>query len=148
MTNWIYCGGLVYINRGTVKHWVRDGLIANVIAWGGKTFDNRIHFDFWTRESRYDLCLYGKQKIEYYLIAYGQFDGNRIVQDVNNIISPVFVTEGRGQKSFYEVADKDIAVTAVFEKDGQIWVRGYKLPSENKSRYRDFEIFNRPLSDI
>jgi len=147
-TNWLYCGGLVYINRGTVKHWVKDDVIANVLAWGSKTFDNRIHFDFWTQKQQYDIRLYGKQNIEYFLIPSGTFNGSQIVHDVNDLVFPVFSAKGKGQKSFYKSTNNDLAVTAVFEKDGQVWGRGYKLPSENKSRYRDFEIFNCPLNEL
>jgi hypothetical protein len=44
--------------------------------------------------------------------------------------------------------DKDLAITSVYEKDGQVLARGYKLPSNNKSKYRDWEIFNTPIRDI
>ncbi len=75
-TNWIFCGGLVYVNWGTVKHWVRKGVIANVLAWGGNTFDNRSDFE-WVEQQQYDLKLYGKQTIKYALIPVGEFDGNQ-----------------------------------------------------------------------
>jgi len=146
-TNWLYCGGLAYVNRGTTKHWVQDGVIANVLGWGSNHFSNRLHWD-WLESPQYDIRLYGKQRIEYFLIPYGKFDGNKIVKDVSEITAPVFVSKGKGQKSFYEVKDENLAVTSLYEKDGQVWVRGYKLPSESKSKYRDWEIFNRPISDI
>ena len=146
-TNWLYCGGLAYVNRGTTKHWVQDGVIANVLGWGSNHFSNRLHWD-WLENPQYDIRLYGKQRIEYFLIPYAKFDGNKIVKDVSAITAPVFVSKGRGQKSFYEVKDENLAVTSLYEKDGQVWVRGYKLPSESKSKYRDWEIFNRPISDI
>ncbi len=145
--NWLYCGGLVYVNRGNVKHWVRDGVIANVIAWGGFSFTNRIHFS-WAEKTQYDIRLYGKHKIEYFLIPWGEFNGNKIVREVNNITFPVFVTKGEGEKSFYRVNDEDLAITSVYEKNGEVWVRGYKLPSERKTKYRDWEIFNKPLHKI
>jgi hypothetical protein len=146
-TNWLYCGGLAYVNRGTIKHWVQDGVIANVLGWGSNHFSNRLHWD-WLESPQYDIRLYGKQRIEYFLIPYGKFDGNKIVKDVSAITAPVFVSKGKGQKSFYEVKDENLAVTSLYEKDGQVWVRGYKLPSESKSKYRDWEIFNRPIRDI
>ena len=145
--NWLYCGGLVYVNRGNVKHWVRDGVIANVIAWGGFSFTNRIHFS-WAEKTQYDIRLYDKHKIEYFLIPWGEFNGNKIVREVNNITFPVFVTKGEGEKSFYRVNDEDLAITSVYEKNGEVWVRGYKLPSERKTKYRDWEIFNKPLHKI
>ncbi|MFC1739671.1 hypothetical protein ACFL1G_11600, partial [Planctomycetota bacterium] len=69
--NWVSCGGLVYVNRGTVKHWVEDGVIANVLGWGGNHFSNRLHWD-WLESPQYDIRLYGRQKIEYYLLPMGE----------------------------------------------------------------------------
>jgi len=143
-TNWLYCGGLVYVNQGTVKHWVEDGVMANVVAWGGSHFSNRLHWD-WLESPQYDIRLYGKQKIEYFLIPYGEFNGSTIVQKVADLISPVFMCEGKGEKSFYQIKEKDLAVTSVYERDSQVWMRGYKLPSKKKSKYRDWEIFNTPI---
>ena len=143
-TNWLYCGGLVYVNRGTVKHWVEDGVLANVVAWGGNHFSNRLHWD-WLESPQYDIRLYGKQKIEYFLMPCGEFNGSTIVQKVADLISPVFVCAGTGEKSFYQIKDKNLAVTSVYERDGRVWTRGYKLPSKKKSRYREWEIFNTPI---
>lgn len=147
-TNWVSCGGLTYVNRGTVKHWVKDGVIANVIAWGSKTFDNRIHFDFWTREQTYDLRLYNTHTIEYFLIPAGTFDANQTVRQVEDLITPVFIAPGKGQKSFYEVQEDDLAITSLHTKEDKVQVRGYQLPSQSKNKYRDFEIFNCPAQDI
>ena len=147
-TNWLYCGGLVYVNRGTVKHWVKDDVIANVIAWGSNTFGNRIHFDFWTEKQQYDIRVYGKQKIEYFLIPQGEFDGGAIVRQVSDVVTPVFVANGKGSKSFYDMGGCNCEVTSVYEKGGQTWMRGYKLPSDGDSKLRDFEIFNCPAKDL
>lgn len=146
-TNWLYCGGLVYVNRGTVKHWLEDGVVANVVGWGGNHFSNRLHWD-WLESPQYDIRLYGKQKIEYYLIPYGEFDGSSIVQAVADVTSPVFICEGKGEKSFYQIKDKNLAVTSLHEKQGRIWARGYKLPSGKKSKHRDWEIFDTPIEKI
>jgi len=145
-TNWLYCGGLVYVNRGNVKHWVRDGVIANVIAWGDQAVPSRVGFG--TTMTEYDLRLYGKQKIEYFLMPYGAFDGNRIVKDVYSLTFPVFVAKGRGERSFYEVKDRNLVVTSLYDRGGQIWARGYKLPSDYESRFGDWEIFNCRLDEI
>ena len=146
-TSWLYSGGLVYVNRGTVKHWVEDGVIANVLGWGSNHFSNRLHWD-WLESAQYDIRLYGKQKIEYYLIPYGEFDGQRIVADVSAITSPLFTCKGKGEKSLYEIKDEALAVTCVYEQDGQVWARGYKLPSDDKSKYRDWEIIHTPINDV
>ena len=37
--NWVHSGGLVYVNRGTPKHWARDGVLANTLGWGGKKME-------------------------------------------------------------------------------------------------------------
>jgi len=145
-TNWVYCGGLVYVNRGTVKHWVQDGVIANVLAWGGNHFTNRLHWE-WLARPQFDIRLYGKQKIEYFLLPVGKFDGNKIVHDVTNLTSPVYVTAGKAAGTFYQVQQPDLAITSVYKKDGKIWARGYKLPSAKKSKYRDWEIFNTPVEN-
>ena len=78
----------------------------------------------------------------------GQFDGSSIVRQVSDIITPVFLTKGKGEKSFYELTESNYEVTAVYDNQGQIWIRGYKLPSEDKAQYRDFEIFNCPAKDV
>jgi hypothetical protein len=123
---------------------VEDGLVANVVAWGGNHFSNRLHWD-WLESSQYDIRLYGKQKIEYFLLPCDEFNGTGIVQAVDDLVSPVFMCEGEGRKSFYKVKEKELAVTSMYERDGQVWTRGYKLPSKKKSKYRDWEIFNTPV---
>ena len=148
VTNWLYCDGLVYVNRGTVKHWIENGVMANVVAWGSNHFTNRVDWDGWLIRPQYDLRLYGKQKIEYYLIPYDGFDATKIISDVEDIITPVFIYPGKGEKSFYQVENKDLHPTAIYLKDGKIWVRGYKIPSPDKSKFRDFEIFDQPLGDF
>ena len=147
-TNWLYCGGLVYINRGTVKHWVKDGVIANVIGWGGNNFSNRLHWDWWVGRPQYDIRLYGKQKIEYFLTPCDEFDGAKIAQQVNDLISPAFVCKGKGYKSLYNVENKDLLTTSVYQKSDKIWARGYKLPSDAKSEYSNWEIFNAPIEKL
>ena len=144
--NWLYCGGLVYINRGKVKHWVRDGVIANLIAWVGSSFTNRMNFS-WAERTQYDIRLYGKQKIEYFLMLFGEFEVNKLVKEVNNIIFPVFMARSGGEK--YSTKSKiNVIITSIYEKGGSVWLRGYKLPSKRKSEYHNWEIFNKPLQPI
>lgn len=146
--NWVHCGGLTYINRGTIKHWVRNGTIANVLAWGGNHFDNRMHFDFWTGQQDYDLRLYGSQRVEYWLIPHGRFDGVTVVRDAMALAAPAFVVKGGGEKSFYAVQHQDLAATAVFHQDGELWARGYRIPSDRQSSLKPFEIFSEPLKKL
>jgi hypothetical protein len=146
-TNWLHCGGIVYVNRGTIKHRVQDGVIANVLAWGSKHYSNRLHWDYWTSQAQFDIRLYGQQKIEYYILPVGEFDGKQIVSEVTDLVSPVFITRGKGENSYYESGDENLSPTSVYWKDGRIWMRGYKLPAGDQSGYRDWEIFNEPLKE-
>ena len=143
-TNWIECGGLVYVHRGNVKHRVENGVIANVLAWGDNQFTNRIHWD-WIEYTEYDIRLYGKQKIEYFIIPLNEFDGTKITHLVQDIVSPVHIQEGSGRGSFYSVYDPGLSLTTVYKKDDQVYMRGYKLPGGEKKDLRDWEIFNRPI---
>lgn len=147
-TNWLYTNGLVYVNKGTTKHWINNNVMANVVAWGGNHFSNRMHWKAWTSCPQYDLRLYGKQKIEYYLIPCDRFDAAKIIHTVDRIIAPVYLSKGKGENSFYQVKNKDLKITAVYSKENNVWLRGYKIPSNDKARFRDFEIFNIKLEDI
>ena len=70
------------------------------------------------------------------------------MKEVNNLVFPAFMTKGGGEKFFYKVKDQELLVTSIYEKDGTVWARGYKLPSERKSKHRNWEIFNEPLHMI
>jgi hypothetical protein len=48
----------------------------------------------------------------------------------------------------HEVKNKDLAITAIFEKEGKVWARGYNLPTGTKTGHRGFEIFNSPIQDL
>jgi hypothetical protein len=142
-TNWIYSGGFVYVNRGTVKHWVRDGVLVNLLAWGSNQFDNRIHYGGENRYAAYDQKLRGRCSIEYYLIPYGTFDGNKICADVESLTFPVFASSGKANTTFHPHLDSKRMVTALHEKDGVVCARGYALPGRLSKR--GFEIFDEPV---
>lgn len=148
VTNWLYCDGLVFVNRGTVKHWVEDDLMANVLAWGSNHFTNRTHWNHWISRPQYDIHLYGKQKIEYYLIPFDGFNASKIISYVEDITAPVFITPGKGEKSFHNIDNMDLQTTTFYFREEKIWVRGYKIPSSDKSKFRDFEIFDQPLEQL
>ena len=135
---------MVYVNRGTVKHRVENGTIANVLAWGDNQFTNRLHWD-WIEYTQYDIRLYGKHKIEYYILPLNHSDGNKICQMVGELISPVFITTGGGEKSFYSQREKSQLVTSVFKNDEGIWIRGYHLPENGAA---DWKIFNMALENL
>ena len=110
-------------------------------ATGDTRFTNRTHWD-WLDYTQYDLRLYGDHKIEYYIIPYNSFEGKQIVSDVKAITAPTFVCEGSGHESFYSIEEDDLAITSIYPKDSKAWTRGYKMPSQRSSQYRDWEIFN------
>jgi hypothetical protein len=145
--NWVECGGLVYVHRGNIKHRVEDGVIANVLAWGDNQFSNRIHWD-WIEYTQYDIRLYGNQKIEYYIIPFGEFNGNKISNLVQEIVSPVHIQEGSGSRSFYTINKPELALTAVYKKDNQVYMRGYRLPGGGNDSLKDWQIFNLPIKGI
>jgi hypothetical protein len=144
--NWMYSGGLAYVNRGTPKHWVSGGLLTNMLAWGSNHFDNRVHYDWNARMDIYDQRLRGRRAIEYYLLPYAVFDGNKICADTESLTFPVFAAPGRADVVFHPPLDDGKIITALHEKDGEIFARGYALPF-NRS-LRNFEIFDNPLGNI
>ena len=72
--------GLAYLNRGTVKHWIRDGVLANVWAWGadGNCFNNRNLPALFMKA--FDLRLDGRHRIEYAVYPHGPFAGADVVR--------------------------------------------------------------------
>ena len=102
----------------------------------------------WLRNRQYDLRLFGKQSIQYYLVPAGDFDAVKVVKAVNDLIAPVWMGPGDGTKSFYSFRDESLTLTSLYEKEGQVWARGYKLPSRRASMLRDFQIFNRPVREL
>ena len=131
--NWLHSGGLVYVNGGNVKHSVQDGVIMNVVAWGGNRFDNRMHMGWLNACEKYDIRLYGTHKITYYIIPVSGFDGSAVSKRVAGITTPVYIVDGRCDESLFKLERDDIAVTSIYSKDGGVYYRGVKLPSSEKA---------------
>lgn len=57
-------GSLAVVNHGTLKHWVKNNVLAMVLAWGQNSndFSNRLH-RYWSKP--FDLRLKGTQVIRY-----------------------------------------------------------------------------------
>lgn len=75
-------------------------------------------------------------------------DGGVATREVEALTAPVFIAQGAGEKSWGSLKDDSLAVTSLFEKDGQVWLRGYQMPSAKKGRFRDWEIFNLPAKEM
>ena len=157
--NWLHSGGLVFVNGGNVKHSVQNGVINNLIAWGGDSFDNRMHIEWIYSAGKYDMRLYGKHKIIYYIIPVDHFDGTAVSQKVSAITTPVYMADGRCDESGSSVLKdetvsnlekRNIAVTSIYSKEDNIYFRGVKLPEEvgetiSVSDYADFTIINEKI---
>lgn len=57
--------GFAYFHQGTIKHWVEDGMLVNLFAWGEDTdaIGNRLGMGRWPKT--FDQRLNGKQTIRY-----------------------------------------------------------------------------------
>jgi len=55
--------GLAYFHQGTIKHWVKDGILVNLFAWGEETeaIGSRLWRHNWRKT--FDQRLRGKQEI-------------------------------------------------------------------------------------
>lgn len=128
---------------------MKDGVISNMLAWGGRHFDNRMHFGWTGRSAAWDLRLYGKRTVEYWLYPAGAFDGGTISTTVEGMTFPVYAAPGKRDAQFTEGFDENLIVTALHEKDGRMYARGWKAPGPAKvpggTSLIDFEIFDLPL---
>jgi hypothetical protein len=147
--NWVYAGGLVYVNRGTPKHWIRDGVIANTVAYGGDDWTNRIHPDHWAKYNKtFPQLLNGRQTIEYWLIPFGAYDPAGIVAAVEDATAPIVLLSGRADFSVGTIDAPNLVVTALHEEEGEVMVRGYQLPGEGPARFPDWRIINMPVREL
>jgi hypothetical protein len=122
---------------------VSDGVLVNMLAWGSNQFDNRIHYGFDGRCAAYDQRLRDRHTMEYYLLPYGSFDGNRICADAEGLTFPVFTVNGKSDTAFHSPLDDMRMVTGLHEKEGAVYARGYALPGCRSEK--DFTIFDMPL---
>lgn len=147
--NWVYGGGLVYVNRGTPKHWIRDGVIANTVAYGGDDWTNRIHPVHWAKYNKtFPQPLNGRQVIEYWLIPFGAYDPAGIVAAVEDATAPIVMLSGRADFSVGTIDEPNLVVTALHEEEGEVMVRGYQLPGDVPARFPAWRIFNMPAREL
>lgn len=60
--------GLALLNTGTPKHYLEAGTLANVLAWGGEQFSNRMH-NTWTANPPGILALDGMHQLRHAVLA-------------------------------------------------------------------------------
>ena len=81
--------GFAYFNRGTTKHWMDGGVLANVLAWGGRKFSNR-HPGLWEHVDLYDLRLVGSQTIEYAILPHpGDYREGNVPREAQQYTTPL-----------------------------------------------------------
>jgi len=89
-------GGLALFNTGTPKHYVKDGIIANVLAWGRESYTNRMHIS-WLQQTQYDLSLKGCQQIHSAVQALGakhsEVNLARYAQCINSPLTAFFAAQ-------------------------------------------------------
>jgi hypothetical protein len=142
--NWLRSGGIVYVNGGNVKHYVQDGVIKNPVAWGGNHFSNRMHYD-WYGHTQYDLRLYGKHTLTYYIIPAGNTGPGCIAKQVQQVTTPVYLVPGSLDISRYASERDDWFVTSIYSADDEIYFRGVKLPDAERKDLPDFTIVNEKI---
>lgn len=144
--DWVYSNGLIFSNNGNVKHWTRRGVLANVLAWGGNSFSNRMHYG-WAKQNQYDVRPYGSHELVYYIIPAGEFDPVMVEAAVQEL-EPVCIGRGAVEMQCYAQQDESLRITSIRCADEGPMVRGYQLPVQGKGQYRGFEIFNASAKDV
>ena len=87
--------GLAYFNRGTTKHWIKERILANVLAWGGNKFSNR-HPGLWEYVDKYDLGLQGTHTIEYAIFPHqGDYRRGSVPREAQAYYTPLPVFRSR-----------------------------------------------------
>ena len=126
--------GLTYINKGTPKHWVRNGVIANVIAWGGNKFSNRLNVG-WLERTQYDLRLYGSHTISYSLYPHkDDWRKARVANIAQNLSVPFLTYTGSNhkgiieeQKSLFRLFPDSLLVTSIQSSEDNLNCRVYNI---------------------
>jgi len=125
--------GFAYINKGTPKHWVRNNVIANLLAWGGTKITNRCTAKVWWNKE-FDLRLCGNHTFNYSVFCHnGDWIGGDVANEARRYIEPLipFPTSshvGRLPNSLelLNIGSKSIMSTAVQRIKNGMRVRMYE----------------------
>ncbi|MCX6089312.1 MAG: hypothetical protein NTX88_02860 [Candidatus Atribacteria bacterium] len=137
--DWIDCSdeqsGFSFINRGTTKHRVQDGVLMNCLAWGGNHFSNR-NPGLWENVERYDIRLFGKHRIQYSVVVHpGDWRETNTYNRVEEFSHPIqsIVTDAHPGKfpeqlSVFENDAPGFIVTSIHRGENQkeMIARGYE----------------------
>ena len=143
--NWISVkgeyGGLAVMNKGTPKHFVENGVIGCVWAWGGRTFSNRMHLS-WLKKNKYDLSLKGVQTIVTGIMVLNPGLSEAYIAQAAQCLNTLMFTIGMvkhaesiPRKHVPDLSETGLIATAILTKDGQMACRYYE--AEGKSHRVD-----------
>ncbi len=145
--------GLSYINKGTPKHWIRNGVMANVIAWGGNKFTNRQHLG-WSKRTQYDLKLYGSYSISYSL--YPHKNGWRkarvanVAQDLSFPLLRYQESNHKGilekKRSFFRLFPDTLVMTSIQSSKDRVNCRVYNIGEKTSPRVEGAKLIR--ISDL
>jgi len=137
--------GLVFQHRGTPKSWVIGNTYSNLIAWGANNFNNRMH-NSWFLLNRYDMRLDRHCHYDYSVFIAENRNITAIARQIGMEITPLIAVrcdELMEEKSFIELKNNNLIVTAVEDKGDVIAVRAY-----NASDKETIPEFNTSLNFI
>jgi len=126
--------GLTIINKGTPKHWVRNGVMANVIAWGGNKFSNRQYLGP-LKQTQYDLRLYGSHHISYSLYPHENgWREARVTSIAQHLLFPLLAHQASNHKgtlererSFFKLFPDSLVVTSIQSSKDKVNCRVYNM---------------------
>jgi len=127
---------LAYLNAGTPKHWVQSSVIANVLAWGGTSFDNRSHIATkrLAEQVKVDCRLYGDHTYQYALYAEGSSWSRcglaRIGKDYSEPLVAKQTSRHKGglprSKSLLGLRSSNIVASSVLTDGTRLIMRAYE----------------------
>lgn len=135
--------GLAVLNTGTPKHFVSDGVLGCVYAWGGRTFTNRQdvegHMNFLeVHNHEYDCTLKGEQIIHAGAMALApDTSETEIARAAQCLNSPLLIFGAEAELSgavsrpgsspgALDLSKTGLIITAVFSEGGRLVYRFYE----------------------
>jgi len=146
-------GGLAVLNAGTPKHFVEDGRIGCVWAWGGRTFSNRMHVE-WADRKQYDLTLKGDQSIRSAVMPLpASANEAGIAREAQCFNSPLVVFANAGDaepvaSAAIDLSSTDLAATAVMRRGDTLCIRFFEAAGQEHSVSKIVAAVGRPVSIV
>jgi len=157
------------INTRTVKHWVDNGTIGCVLAWGGRQnsqtgvdFSSRRDVNIYAQFGPFDLSLNGSHSINHGILPIvREMSEAQIAQTAQCVNSPFLVFPAQGgqepidQGNTLDFLGTGLVCTAVFREDGELVYRYFegvgktcRVDCMNKNFGRKLHVRDLPGDDI